>query len=111
MFGAWKALPWVVVAAAWGGLIIGGVYMLRAIRSVLHGKLPDELRGVTDATSAWRRLPFALMVGGLLFLGMFPSTVTRRVEPEVARVVKLARPAAARAGGSGGVAAATDAGR
>ncbi len=110
MFGAWKALPWVVVAAAWGGLIIGGVYMLRAIRSVLHGKLPDELQGVTDATSAWRRLPFALMVGGLLFLGIFPSTVTRRVEPEVARVVKLARPPAAKAGGAGGVAAA-DSGR
>ena len=24
MFGAWKSLPWIVVVAAWGGLVIGG---------------------------------------------------------------------------------------
>jgi hypothetical protein len=33
------------------------------------------------------------------------------VEPELARVVKLARPSAAKAGGAGGVAAAADSGK
>lgn len=43
LFGAWKQYPWIVVAAAWGGLVIGGVYMLRAIREMLHGQLhPDH---------------------------------------------------------------------
>ena len=46
LFGAWKSsvahLHWMVVAAAWGGLIIGAVYMLRAIRQILHGKLKSE---------------------------------------------------------------------
>jgi len=97
MFGAWKSAPWIVVVAAWGGLIIGGVYMLRSIRSVLHGALPEEWGAVRDAAGAWRRLPFALMVGGLLFLGVFPSTVTRRVQPALAKVVEQARPVAAKA--------------
>lgn len=97
MFGAWKSAPWVVTAAAWGGLLVGGIYMLRALRTVLHGTLPESMRGVADATCSWRRLPFALLVGGLVFLGVFPSTVTRRVQPALTRVVEMARPAAAKA--------------
>ena len=117
MFGAWKSAPWIVVAAAWGGLLIGGVYMLRSIRTVLHGAVPEEWSGVSDATGAWRRLPFALLAGGLLFLGVFPSTVTRRVQPALARVVEQARPKAAKAavakpeGNAAGSLAATVAGR
>lgn len=120
MFGAWKSAPWIVVAAAWGGLIIGGVYMLRSIRTVLHGELPEDLKAVPDATCAWRRLPFALLAGGLLLLGVFPSTVTRRIQPAVARVVEQARPKAAEPakaalarpdGNAGGSLAATGTGR
>ena len=117
MFGAWKSAPWIVVVAAWGGLLIGGVYMLRSIRTVLHGALPEEWNGVPDATCAWRRLPFALLAGGLLFLGVFPSTVTRRVQPALTRVVEQARPKPAKAavvtpdGNAAGALAATVTGR
>ena len=38
LFGAWKGsfgrAHWFVVAAAWGGLVIGAIYMLRAVRTV-----------------------------------------------------------------------------
>src|SRR5213592_468166 len=40
-FGAWKSdlgnAPLLVALAAWGGLIIGAVYMSRAVRQILHG--------------------------------------------------------------------------
>jgi len=98
MFGAWKSLPWIVVAAAWGGLIIGGVYMLRALRSILHGKLPEALPAVFDAPSAWRKLPFVILAGGLLFFGIFPNAIVRRVLPAVTRVAEMARPLAKPAG-------------
>lgn len=98
MFGAWKSLPWIVVAAAWGGLIIGGVYMLRALRSILHGKLPEALPAVFDAPSAWRKLPFVILAGGLLFFGIFPNAIVRRVLPAVTRVAEMARPVAKPAG-------------
>ncbi len=46
LFGVWKSadlnLHGFVVAAAWSGLIIGAVYMLRAIRQILHGELAVE---------------------------------------------------------------------
>src|SRR6266478_6720077 len=38
-FGAWKVFPLVTVLGCWGALMIGAIYMLRAIRSVLHGPL------------------------------------------------------------------------
>jgi len=39
-FGAWKSLPLVTGLAVWAALVIGAVYMLRAIRNMLHGPLP-----------------------------------------------------------------------
>src|SRR6059058_1393621 len=41
LFGTWKsdlaAAPWLVAAAAWAGLVIGALYLLRAVRNILHG--------------------------------------------------------------------------
>jgi NADH-quinone oxidoreductase subunit M len=90
MFGAWKALPWVVVIAAWSGLVIGGVYMLRAIRRILHGEARAEFKDVLDATSFWRRLPFALLTAGLLYFGIYPNTLTDRIRPSVSEVIRRA---------------------
>lgn len=93
MFGAWKALPWVVVVAAWGGLVVGGVYMLRALRSILHGPQGTVLPTLIDAPTLWRKLPFAMLAGGLLLFGIFPKSITRRITPAVVRTVEQARPA------------------
>src|SRR5947207_9949514 len=41
LFGAWKTFQPVVVLAVWGALIIGAVYLLRAIRNILHGPLEE----------------------------------------------------------------------
>ncbi|MFM8358153.1 MAG: NuoM family protein [Verrucomicrobiota bacterium] len=86
MFGAWKAMPGYVVAAAWGGLVIGGVYMLRAIRQVLHGEGREEWADVWDASGLWRKLPYALLVAGLVFFGVFPGVLSERIKPAAAAV-------------------------
>lgn len=56
LFGAWKStgigLHWTVVAAAWGGLIIGAVYMVRAIRQILHGRLAPEWQKLEEFRTA-----------------------------------------------------------
>ncbi len=91
MFGAWHGLPAVVVVAAWSGLVIGGVYMLRSIRDILHGAPREELREARDAVSWWRRLPFAVLVLGLIYFGIFPNTLANRIRPAAAEVVRLAK--------------------
>lgn len=94
LFAAWKMCPWYAVAAAWGGLVIGGVYMLRAIRKVWHGDLGDGLGGTVDAVSLWRKLPFALLIGGLVFFGVFPRVLSDRIRPEAEAIARGAGAAA-----------------
>jgi NADH-quinone oxidoreductase subunit M len=89
LFGAWKTLQGFVAAAAWGALIIGAVYMLRAARRILHGPLPDRWSGVRDA-SAWRKVPFALLLGCLLLFGFFPGLLTEKIKPSLEQIMNMA---------------------
>jgi NADH:ubiquinone oxidoreductase subunit 4 (subunit M) len=68
-------------------LIIGAVYMLRAIRALLHGPLPDQWTGVADAPNFWRKVPFILLLASLLVFGCFPRLLTDKIEPSVSEKV------------------------
>jgi NADH-quinone oxidoreductase subunit M len=93
LFGAWKAgfghARWVVVAAAWGALIIGAIYMLRAVRRILHGELNEKWADVQDA-NLWRKLPFVLLLGALLLFGCFPGLLADKIKPSAESIVSLA---------------------
>ncbi len=94
-FGAWKVFPWTTVLAIWAALVIGGVYMTRAIRQLLHGPLPDCWANLTDTTNTWRKLPYALLLGCLFLFGGFPSVLTRRIEPAIVTLVDRLNPSSA----------------
>jgi NADH:ubiquinone oxidoreductase subunit 4 (subunit M) len=96
MFGAWKALPGFVVAAAWGALLVGAIYALRAVRHILHGPLPEQWIGVPDA-NWWRKLPFALLLASLLTFGVCPQLLVAKIEPGVHRILKGEEAPAAKA--------------
>jgi NADH-quinone oxidoreductase subunit M len=93
LFGAWKGAfghpHRVVAAAAWGGLVIGAVYMLRAARQVLHGRRGERWAELTDATP-WRRVPFVLLLGALILFGFWPRLLSDKIRPSAERIVKLA---------------------
>jgi NADH-quinone oxidoreductase subunit M len=71
MIGAWKGLSNFVVAAAWGGLVIGAIYMLRAVRAVLHGPVADKMDTVGEFTI---KEPLPQDTGDLGFLGGVTKT-------------------------------------
>jgi NADH-quinone oxidoreductase subunit M len=89
-FAAWKSFPLVTILAVWGALIIGGVYMLRAIRNVLHGPLAENLVTGGDASNPWRKLPFVLLLGALLIFGFVPRLLTDKIKPAAESIVKMA---------------------
>jgi NADH-quinone oxidoreductase subunit M len=93
LFGAWKGpfghAHWFVAAAAWGGLIVGALYMLRAVRQVLHGEPSDRWIDLKDAT-LWRKLPFALLLGALVIFGCWPRLLTDKIKPSAEIIVKMA---------------------
>ncbi len=90
LFAAWKVFPVVTSLAVWGGLVIGAVYMLRAIRSVLHGPVSPMGERMIDAVSFWRKLPFALLLIGLLVFGVWPRLITDKVNPCVEEIIAMA---------------------
>jgi NADH-quinone oxidoreductase subunit M len=88
-FGAWKVFPLVTTLALWGGLIIGAVYMTRAIRNILHGPVPEKWSQLTDATDVWRKLPYALLLVSLLVFGCFPRLLSDKIIPDVEKIVAM----------------------
>lgn len=87
LFGAWNTFRLVTVLTCWSALIVGAVYMLRAVRAVLHGPLPAKWEGITDATS-WRKLPFATLLAALLVFGCFPRLLTDKIQAGATRVLQ-----------------------
>jgi NADH-quinone oxidoreductase subunit M len=98
-FGAWQvpALRTVTVLAVWGALIIGAVYMLRAVRAVMHGEYRTDATNATDA-NAWRKLPFLVLLASLLVFGFFPRLLTDKVKPVTAEIVSRANAKTEQAG-------------
>jgi NADH-quinone oxidoreductase subunit M len=98
-FGAWQepSLRIVTVLACWGALIIGAIYMLRAVRTMLHAELPQRWADLADAPHIWRKGPFVLLLAALLIFGCLPRLLTDKITPSASRIVQLARPVVARA--------------
>ncbi len=88
LFGAWKVFPLVTALACWAALVIGAIYMLRAVRSLLHGTLPDKWAHLSDAPHLWRKLPFALLIACLLVFGWFPMLLTEKIKPRAAEIAQ-----------------------
>lgn len=89
LFGAWQGLRNFVVVAAWGALVVAAVYMLRAVRHIVHGPMPERWEQVPDA-SPWRRVPFVMLLAGLFLFGCWPRLLTDRIRPSVEPIVRLA---------------------
>jgi NADH-quinone oxidoreductase subunit M len=82
-FGTWEVFPRVCAAACWGALVIGAIYMLRAVRNILHGPLPEKWSALADASNPWRKLPFALLLAALMLFGFFPRLLSDKITPGV----------------------------
>jgi NADH-quinone oxidoreductase subunit M len=85
LFGNWDRSATVTALAIWGALVIGGVYMLRAIRNIWHGE--KEWPQISDAPTLWRRFPYGLLLAGLILFGCFPRLLTDNIKTSVAPVV------------------------
>jgi len=86
-FGAWKAFPKVTVFACWGALIIGAIYFLRVVRTMLQGPLNAKWGNLPDAANPWRKAPFVILVACLLIFGCFPRLLTDKIQPRAQEIV------------------------
>jgi NADH-quinone oxidoreductase subunit M len=76
MFGAWEGgLRWQAVVAVFG-IVVTGVYLLRAVRDAFFGPRNPRWDGLRDAVSPFQRLPFVFLCAVLLLFGFFPRLLT-----------------------------------
>jgi NADH-quinone oxidoreductase subunit M len=85
-FGAWQSFRLVTILACWAALIVGAVYLLRAVRAMLQGPLPEKWGNVTDA-QLWRKVPFVLLLASLLVFGFWPRLLTDKIQFSVSEKV------------------------
>jgi NADH-quinone oxidoreductase subunit M len=90
LFAGWKQFHFTTVLAVWGALVIGAVYMLRAIRNIVHGPMPEHWERANDAQGPLRKLPFVLLGVTLLVFGCFPSLLTEKIKWSVEPIVQAA---------------------
>jgi len=89
IFAAWQSgFRWQAVVAVFG-VVIGAVYLLRALRDAFYGPRNPRWDGLHDCPGL-RRVPFVMMLGVLLVFGFYPKPIVDviggGVEPIVARV-------------------------
>jgi NADH-quinone oxidoreductase subunit M len=109
-FGAWKTFPLVTGVAVWASLVIGAVYMLRAIRAMLHGPVPERWAGVTESSWPFRKVPYLVLLAGLLIFGFFPGPLAKRISDAVVLILPASAPAAGVMASGGETAQVADAG-
>jgi NADH-quinone oxidoreductase subunit M len=92
LFAAWKSFHVVTIFAVWGALVIGAVYMLRAIRNIVHGPMPEHWERARDAQGILRQAPFIALGVTLLIFGVFPSLLTEKIKWSVEPIVAATNP-------------------
>jgi NADH-quinone oxidoreductase subunit M len=76
---------WTVVAAA--GVILAALYLLWAYQRVFHGEPDEENRGFAEIKLREGAV-LAVIIGLIVFLGVYPKPLTERVEPSVDALIE-----------------------
>jgi NADH-quinone oxidoreductase subunit M len=93
LLGSYAAYPW-ATGLATTGVIFAAVYLLWALQRMIFNRLDNpENEGLTDLTR--RELAVLLpLVIGIVWLGLFPGPVLRRMEAATRRYVETVQPTA-----------------
>ena len=84
---AYGSFGWWMGAVA-VGVVLAGVYTLRAVRAVAYGPLPEEWATLPDLTAPEVLAAAPLAISAVL-LGVWPSIVTTTVAPAILAISRL----------------------
>ena len=80
--GSWAKYR-LLVALAVFGILITGIYLLRAVQNVCYGPVNPKWKNLKDAGSFAEKFPFILLLGALLVFGFWPQGLLRFIRPAV----------------------------
>jgi NADH-quinone oxidoreductase subunit M len=86
--GVWRVQPWVAMVAVIS-IVITASYIIRIIRKVFFGEMPEDYRDhITDNTPL-DKLAMVVLVVILLVLGAYPPVMVPLVETGVENILRL----------------------
>ncbi|MGH0029602.1 MAG: NADH-quinone oxidoreductase subunit M [Myxococcota bacterium] len=96
LLGTFLVSPWMAVVAT-SGVVLAASYMLWMFRRVMFGPVEnEENRKLIDLD--WReRAVLVAMVVPIVWIGVYPDTFLRRIEPSVIELIEQVQPAVAEA--------------
>jgi len=93
----WKYSPWMTAGAALG-LIISAVYGLRAVSRIFYGEPSPAFQNLFDGTlkdiQPRERWPAIILLGTLMAVGFWPSSLSRGINEALPMVYQNTPPAA-----------------
>ncbi|MDA1194052.1 MAG: NADH-quinone oxidoreductase subunit M [Planctomycetota bacterium] len=89
IIGAWESNLWLAIPAilAIWGLVITGVYLLRAVKDAWFGEMPERWSKLRDQRTLAERTPFVMLTAVLLLFGFWPQPMVSMVEQGVKPLV------------------------
>ena len=92
ILGAWDRYRLQAILAVLG-VVITSVYMLRMVRGVFFGTVNDALAHAHDARTPFSRLPYLVLIGVLLLVGLWPTPLMRLIDTSARPFVTQLLPA------------------
>jgi NADH-quinone oxidoreductase subunit M len=91
LLGSFSAFPW-ATGIATTGVIFAAAYLLWALQRIIYNRLDNpENQRLTDLTR--RELVVMIpLLAGIVWLGLYPAPVLRRMEAAAGRYLEVARP-------------------
>jgi len=95
LLGSFRTQPWAAIIAT-TGVIFAAAYLLWALQRIIFNRLDkQENESLTDLTGR-ELIVLAPLLAGILWMGLYPAPVLRRIEPAALRYVETVRGALGR---------------
>jgi NADH-quinone oxidoreductase subunit M len=86
--GLWKAAPIVAIIAVLGIVITAG-YIMRVVRGVFFGEVPEEFEGHISPINTFDKVALYLLSGVLILIGVYPAIIAPMIETGAISILNL----------------------
>jgi NADH-quinone oxidoreductase subunit M len=86
--GLWKTAPVVAIIIVFG-IVITASYIMRVIRGVFFGSVPEEFEGHIGPINGFDKVALVLLSGVLILIGVYPAVMAPLIETGADAILRL----------------------
>jgi NADH-quinone oxidoreductase subunit M len=86
--GLWQRAPVVAIIAVLG-IVITASYIMRVVRGVFFGKVPEDFEGHIGPINNFDKIALVLLSGVLILIGVYPAVMAPLVEKGATAILQL----------------------